>query len=377
MASIDQYVIIGTRRWARVMAFELNCSVPSDKVINMIDDPSETSLKEWLVSEGLGTRISLIQELLPCPIDATGVAFVVNSAYLHRHAIENALLLGYSVVSEKPASLSKQETTYLVDLAKALGLQFFCTNTYLFATYLDSFKKEWIAGQHLKRMHICWSDPRAEIRHGMPKSYDSSIPILYDMLPHVANIIFLIAGGGKLTSLDLQVKRGGSMVVLQCTSGNLEISVSLERNANQRIRSIAIDGTNENILLDFSVEPGSISINQAPIVQLAPEWRHQLKPIALMILSVQNFFESGSIDPRLSPSAAIFGNELIDAIVTSYVDQQISFFRSYSGKKYDDIREPDFCYALKEATSIANRGLPYLSIDSPLRKLVLADTSLK
>jgi len=101
MASIDQYVIIGTRRWARVMAFELNCSVPSDKVINMIDDPSETSLKEWLVSEGLGTRISLIQELLPCPIDATGVAFVVNSAYLHRHAIENALLLGYSVVSEK------------------------------------------------------------------------------------------------------------------------------------------------------------------------------------------------------------------------------------------------------------------------------------
>jgi len=328
MASIDQYVIIGTRRWARVMAFELNCSVPSDKVINMIDDPSETSLKEWLVSEGLGTRISLIQELLPCPIDATGVAFVVNSAYLHRHAIENALLLGYSVVSEKPASLSKQETTYLVDLAKALGLQ-------------------------------------------------SSIPILYDMLPHVANIIFLIAGGGKLTSLDLQVKRGGSMVVLQCTSGNLEISVSLERNANQRIRSIAIDGTNENILLDFSAEPGFISINQAPIVQLAPEWRHQLKPIALMILSVQNFFESGSIDPRLSPSAAIFGNELIDAIVTSYVDQQISFFRSYSGKKYDDIREPDFCYALKEATSIANRGLPYLSIDSPLRKLVLADTSLK
>jgi hypothetical protein len=197
------------------------------------------------------------------------------------------------------------------------------------------------------------------------------------MLPHVANIIFLIAGGGKLTSLDLQVKRGGSMVVLQCTSGNLEISVSLERNANQRIRSIAIDGTNENILLDFSAEPGFISINQAPIVQLAPEWRHQLKPIALMILSVQNFFESGSIDPRLSPSAAIFGNELIDAIVTSYVDQQISFFRSYSGKKYDDIREPDFCYALKEATSIANRGLPYLSIDSPLRKLVLADTSLK
>jgi predicted dehydrogenase len=66
----------------------------------------------------------------------TGVAFIVNSTYQHRQAIQNAFTDGYNIVSEKPITFSQLDTLNLIAQADNLGLRLFSTNTFLFADYL-------------------------------------------------------------------------------------------------------------------------------------------------------------------------------------------------------------------------------------------------
>jgi hypothetical protein len=372
MAPVDIWLVVGVRRWARLMVAELCAVLPADAVVHMQGDPSDAELQGWLRTSGLGMKIQVDLGFPPCPDGATGIAFVVNSAYLHKTSVEDMLEAGYNVVCEKPMSFSRQETLSLIDMAAALGLQLFCTNTYLFASYLDRFKEDWLAGRRFDRVHISWADPAKEVRYGETKGYDSSLPLIYDVLPHIANIALATLGESKFVSRFIEVQRGGSEVSLHYRHGDVDIHIALERNAKQRERTLAFVGTDSQIMLDFSSEPGSVLMDQPPLVPVDPAWLSKPKPIAAMIRSVRDFFEFGKQDPRLSPSASLLGNDLIDCVSESYVDQQVSLL-SGRGDLSKVIASPaDLDYACKEARSIAARALPYLLQESPLRKLASA-----
>jgi hypothetical protein len=376
MATVDIWLVVGTRRWARLMARELCAALPDDTVLYMRGDPVDAELQAWLATSGLGMKIQVGLVLPPCPGGATGVAFVVNSACMHKFSVEEMLNAGYNVVCEKPMSFSRQETLSLIDMAAALGLQLFCTNTYLFATYLDRFRKDWLVGRRFTSLHVSWADPVKEVRFGEAKCYDSSVPLIYDVLPHIANIALATYGEFQAISQGIEVRRGGSEVSIHYRHGKFDIYIALQRNAQHRRRTIAFAGPDNNVMLDFSTEPGSVFVDQMTPVPTDTVWLCKPKPIAAMICSVQKFFESGKKDPRLSPYASLLGNELIDCVSDSYAAQQISLLTG-RGKMSDTMhRLEDLNYAGKEVISIAARALPYLSEESPLRKLASAANPL-
>jgi hypothetical protein len=369
MAVVDIWLVVGSRRWARLMAAELCAALPADAVVHMQGDPADEELKDWLTTSGLETKIQVSTGFPPCPIVATGVAFVVNSAYLHKATAESLLNAGYNVVCEKPITFSRRETLGLIDRAAELRLQLFCTNTYLFASYMDTFREKWITGYRFDSMHLSWADPEREVRYGETKGYDSSLPLIYDVLPHIANIALATRGEFRATSHSIQVRRGGSAVLVHYRCEDFDAHFALERNAPQRKRAISFSSAARQVLFDFSREPGFVSVDRLPPVPVDPPWINKPKPIAAMISSVREFFESGKTDPRLSISASLFGNDLIDAVSDSYATEQVSLVTGCADMSSAMSSPAELDYANKEAKSIATRALPYLSEESPLRKL--------
>lgn len=354
------------------MAAELCAALPFHNAIHMLGNPADAELQAWLSSSGLGAKIRVGASLPPCPAETTGVAFVVNSAYLHKSSIENLLIAGYNVVCEKPISFSQVETINLIDMATELGLQLFCTNTYLFASYLNTFRENWLTGHRFARMCISWADSEREVRYGDTKSYDSSLPLIYDVLPHIANIALATIGPFNALANGIEVRRGGSEASIHYQHGDLDIYVVLERNALQRKRTLAFVAEDCQVMLDFSEEPGVVSVNNTSAVPADPTWQHKPKPIAAMLCSVLKYFEAGKQDPRLSPSASQFGNDLIDSVVDSYVDQQVLLLSDHRKISNAMASTADREYAVKEAKSIAMRTLPYIGESSPLLRLARA-----
>lgn len=351
------------------MTAELASALSKDSIIYLLSDPIDTDLQRWLLESGLDMNVRIVETLPQCPSTATGVAFIVNSAYLHNTSIKNALLAGYNVICEKPMSLSRQETLSLIRMAARLELQLFCTNTYLFASYLDIFRKDWIVPHRFTRMRVSWSDEVRETRYGETKSHDSSIPLIYDVLPHIATILLATIGDFTVTSKNLQVRRGGSEILINYIYGDLDLYVKLERNASKRTRTLVLTNAVCETLLDFSNEPGMVSVNKSKPILVDSGWSCKPKPIATMLNSVQEFFEFGRQDNRLRSSASLLGHDLIESVVDSYIQQQILLLSTYSNTFEITTNSLAYNYALKEATSISVRALPYLCENSPLRQL--------
>lgn len=351
------------------MATELCAALPASACVHMQCDTVDEDLKDWLAMSGLNTQIQISTSFPLCPIGTTGVAFVVNSAYLHKATAEALLNAGYNVVCEKPISFSRREALGLIDKAAKLRLQLFCTNTYLFASYMDAFREKWLLGHNYNCIHLAWADPATEVRHGGTKSYDSSLPLIYDVLPHIANIVLATLGAFRIISHSILVRRGGSAVSVHYQCEDFDIHVDLERNAAHRKRTIELSNAAEQILFDFSEEPGFVSVGQLPSKALDPSWINKPKPIAAMIRSVRDFFESGNTDWRLSISASLFGNDLIDAVSSRYASEQASLLSGCANMSCAMRICADLDYAKREAKSIATRALPYLAEECPLRKL--------
>src|SRR4051812_45307233 len=171
------------------MAAELCASLAPDRSIHLQASRSDAGLLEWWSASPYKQRIEIVEQPIPCGASSTGIALIVNSAHEHRRSAESVLDAGYHAVCEKPVTFSRHDTLQLLARATELGLELFCTNTYLFAEYLDIFRRDWLRGRALSELELTWADESAEIRHGEAKSYDSSVPVIFDVLPHVASVV--------------------------------------------------------------------------------------------------------------------------------------------------------------------------------------------
>lgn len=367
---VDTWLIVGHRRWARVMAAELCAMLPAEVRIEILADAHEDEFGQWLGASGLASRIQVVGNAQRCATGQTGVALIVNSAHQHRSAIEAALAAGYHVVSEKPMGFSAEETRRLIDDANARGLALFCTNTYLFASYLEVLRGRWLHGRHIAHMHLTWQDRELEARHGATKSYDSSVPLIFDVLPHVANIVLATLGPREFSAESLQVLHGGSDVSILYRASDVDLHVRMVRNADSRVRQLHYMGTDLDLSLDFAVEPGMVSAGMAPPVSIDDDWQRKPRPIAAMLASVIDFFVTGRRDIRLDTCAALFGNSLIDSVVERYAEGQAEFLGHAAAD--DEARR----YAHKEARALAERAAPHLASRSPLRRIAAATPSL-
>ena len=250
----------------------------------------------------------------------------------------------------------------MLDRAAGLGLKLFSTNTYLFADYLHVLRRDWLRGRTFSELQLTWADASREIRHGEAKSYDSGVPVIFDVLPHVASIVLATHGRLTFDRSSIAVAQGGSAVTAQFDGDDLTVRASMSRNAPRRVRLLRFSGPADQVTLDFAAEPGVVSLNEEKGVCVDPAWDSKRKPIAQMLESVKAYFEGGVPDDRLGADAALLGNDLIDGVAESYVQQQIDFLAASSGGE-------DLAYAAKEADAIRRRALPQLPQASPLRRL--------
>jgi len=351
------------------MATELCTLLPSNTSICLQGSSHDVGLLEWWSSSPFKHQIVIVNCPPPCLYPKVGVAIIANSAYLHRSSIESALSAGYSVVSEKPLTFSRDESIQLVNRAAKLGLQLFSTNTYLFADYLSVFRRDWLAERTFSEVQVTWADAVSEMRFGEAKSYDSAVPIIFDVIPHVASIVLATAGGRVIHRSELTVRQGGCECVAKFVCDNLVINVNIARNAPRRIRLARFLGTAAEVLIDFTEEPGVASVDHSAAVCVDPDWNVKRKPLALMLHSVQLFFENGVMDERLTLKAALLANAMIDSVAESYVQQQLDFLGLPSSALQFESNAA-YSYATKEVQSISQRVLPLLSQASPLRRLV-------
>jgi predicted dehydrogenase len=368
---VDQWLVVGGRRWARIVATELCALLPPARSIRLQASRSEAGLLEWWNGSPHKRRIEIVDEASPCGASTTGVALIVNSAHEHRGSVETVLDAGYHVVCEKPLAFSRHDAVGLLARADGLGLKLFGTNTYLFAEYLHVLRRDWLRGRTFSELALTWADASGESRYGEAKRYDSSVPVFVDVLPHVASIVLATHGRWTFDQASIEVDHGGSAVSARFGGGELAVRASLSRNSPRRIRRLRFSGPEGQVALDFAVEPGVVSVDQENGVTADPAWDSRRKPIAQMLQSVQAYFDGGELDDRLGPDAALLAGDLIDGVTDSYVRQQIDFLDATS----EASRGEEFAYAATEADALRRRGLPRLPQASPLRRLATLSTA--
>jgi predicted dehydrogenase len=364
VAEIDRWLVVGSRRWARIVVSELCDVLDPSSSIQLHASGSETGLSEWWNGSPHKQRIEIVEQPSPCRGSTTGVALIVNSAHEHRSSVESVLDAGYHAVCEKPLTFSRHDTLQLLARAAERGLELFGTNTYLFADYLHALRREWLRGRTFSELEVTWTDATGEIRHGEAKSHDSSVPVFVDVLPHVASIVLATHGRLTFDRSSIAVAQGGSEVNAEFDGADLTVRARMSRYSPRRARLLRFSGPADQVTLDFAAEPGVVSLNQQAGVCVDPDWVSKRKPIAQMLDSVKAYFERGVLDDRLGAESALLGNDLIDGVAESYVQQQIDFLREGS-------RGEALAYALKEADAIRRRALPQLPHASPLRRLAL------
>lgn len=361
MAKINIFLIVGYRRWARILAEELCSRTKIKSPIYLIGDPKNKELTQWLKNTGLTSRIVITKKIINNNKKGLALAFIVNSAYMHEFYVKDLLCKGYNVICEKPISFSKTKTIKLINLAAKKKLNLFCTNTYFFASYLKKLKYDFLKEKNFTNIDITWADPEKEIRYKQIKNYDSSVPIIYDILPHIANILYATIGNFKLKLSNVDIKNGGSNILLHYQKKKMNIAVHLIRNADSRKRAIKFISKKNQLYFDFTNEPGFLKRNNDSQFKLDIEWKTRLKPIPEMISSVINYFELGKKDYRLKLKTSLLGNELIDVVAKKYVNNQIQILENkkmFSKKSYS--------YAYKEFKSIKKRTAGYIDKDSIL-----------
>jgi predicted dehydrogenase len=356
------------------MAAELCALLAPDRSIHLQASRSDTGLSEWWNGSPHKERIEIVDQPIPCRESTTGVALIVNSAHEHRGSVESVLDAGYDAVCEKPLTFSRDDTLQLLARATERGLKLFSTNTYLFAEYLHVLRRDWLRDRTFSELEITWADATGEVRHGEAKSYDSSVPVFADVLPHVASIVLATHGRFTFGRSRIAVAQGGSAVTAQFDGDDLTVRVHMSRYSPRRARLLCFSGPGDQVTLDFAAEPGVVSLNQQTGVCVDPAWDSRKKPIAQMLDSVKAYFERGSLDDRLGADAALLGNDLIDGVAERYVQQQIDFLGATSRVPEGSGGE-DIAYAVKEADAIRRRALPQLPHASPLRRLAMPSTA--
>lgn len=98
MAAIDRWLVVGSRRWARIVAAELSAVSAPGASIHLHGSRSDPELSEWWSGSPHKQRIEIVEEPIPCGGSTTGVALIVNSAHEHRRSVERALDAGYHAV---------------------------------------------------------------------------------------------------------------------------------------------------------------------------------------------------------------------------------------------------------------------------------------
>ncbi|MGE3807516.1 MAG: hypothetical protein AB7K24_22870 [Gemmataceae bacterium] len=188
------------------------------------------------------------------------------------------------------------------------------SNVFRFAKYLDAFRGLFARHTDWSMARIEWADPLREDRHGMVKTYDPSVPVFVDVLPHVISILDSLRPNAELVYRRLSVERGGQDVKIEMTFDGRPCRVELGRNQDRRRRLFEFLTGDGSLTLDFATEPGVARLGDQVFGGSA--FQHP-GPLTCQALA----FLADPTDPRLSPAIGTQTCRLVDEMLPHYVSE--------------------------------------------------------
>lgn len=342
--------IVGGGRWARVIAGVLAGGAGGSHRIAMYSPGAGAALQEWIAAEDLAACVDAVAGL-PDAKALAGVeaAIVANAAADHSAAAMATLAAGVPTLVEKPMALGADDVAALIEAAERSAAILAASNVFLFARHIERFADGVRIHGGAREISLEWTDPRGEIRYGDKKTYDASISVLEDVLPHATAILRCI-GDGDFAPGAVGVARGGAEVLITAPLGDIPYSLLLARDAGERRRAITANTAGGKVRLDFSAEPG-VLVTPDGKASGDPDWAAKPRPLAAMLTAFLDAATGGGkLDPRLSANHALVAARFSDAIAPEYIAQQATFFGGAAAGDEATI------YAGREMAARASRG---------------------
>lgn len=292
--------VIGGGRWGRVIVSVLTkMDLPFERIV-VVSKANLNTMNSFLEEH---QRLSNLPIALVSSLDellerySVKAAIVANAAHQHFDTSSRLIDHGINVLIEKPMVLSVEQAQILLKKAINQGVIIIPGLQYRFCSYIHNFAKEL---QRLEKIpckfSIEWSDQIGEVRYGEVKSYDSTINVAQDVMPHIWSILSTIFCQTQINIISCQTARGG-----KCAEFSVEMEngapgqIVLERDADQRRRLIKVHfESGEFLSMDFSNEPGVISWNNK-VISINSNWNSDPKPLASQLQYFLSAINAGVI----------------------------------------------------------------------------------
>lgn len=293
--------VIGGGRWGRIIVSILaTMDLAFDQVVIVTNINAENMQRLIrLLPSKASTPFTIVPSLNNLLTEHNvKAAIIVNDARQHFSTAARLLVSRIPTLIEKPLALSKTQAQTLLSnsinsgVCLLPGLQYrFCSYIHDFASHIKRFCKK------PRSFSVIWSDQANEIRYGETKTYDSSIDVAQDVMPHIWSILFTIFQQTAILFNSCQISNKGHYANFSITmDGIIPGHIVLERDATQRQRLIVIKFDKKNTLsMDFSTEPGSIFLN-GKIISTNSEWDITQRPLIRQL----NYFFSHMHDGATS-----------------------------------------------------------------------------
>jgi len=360
-------LIIGGGRWARVIVEVILDLLPDTSQVFIFSAKNSEAMSVWTREKKIESKTVIVSDLLDLDIEKITAAIVVNAARDHEKAAEWAIQNGLPVLVEKPVTLNINSTKRLMKLANEKKNILTAAHVFRFSRYLENFSHA-LNNQVITSIKIHWMDAKSEIRHGEQKSYDSSLPIYKDVLPHILSILATLCLPLPEQIENMTLTNGGSDLEMEFLLGNIPCFLKLTRDGNKRKRLIKVETESDILKMDFTKEPGMI-INQYSQVNADPDWNLEMRPLASMLTAFLNSVSSGLVDNRLDITFGLKVNEFIDRTAFIYDTNMINWLLKQEFPISDEL-ENYIKYALSEILQ-KKSSLEKIELNQKIEKLKL------
>lgn len=342
--AISNVLVVGGGRWARVLTEVLIDLISPTTVLSIYSAGASDVVASWVANSGLAGRV-IVKDSLPDSLDRNSVVIVANAARDHVAFARWALSKKASVLVEKPIADTTSRLQSLI-ACSVEGKSFLApAHVFRFTRYLPNFANHLKEIGSIIRIRLVWKDSASEYRYGQRKTYDSGTPVTLDVLPHVVSILqTLFSLLPRPAGLPV-VAGGGAKVGLTLLLGNRSCEVTIERNASQRCRRVVVEGTNGEAVLDFTNEPGTITVESKEF-NADTSWPTSPRPLASMLVSFLEAASGGTRHPSLGFDTAKATCNILDTIRDSYKDQQLKFI--LDGINSGNLLDGSMVYAVSE-----------------------------